>query len=103
MKDINDYDSLFEELYYKFYIDCGTEEYKTAIESIRAELRESISKEDRRKVLRIVDLYDMIINVSTKQNFKHGFMLAHKLMLEMNNFDTTPVSVQHNLYNVDII
>lgn len=78
------YDTLFDELYYKFYVNCNVAEYKSDIELIRTELRETLSDSDRKKVLRIIDLFDMIINISTKENFKHGFILAHKLAIEIN-------------------
>ncbi|MFI3327175.1 MAG: hypothetical protein R3Y35_13545 [Clostridia bacterium] len=60
-------------------------ELENIVDYNRAILRERISKEDRKIVLKIVDDLYMVTNLKSRDDFIKGFTLAYEIMNELNN------------------
>ncbi|MFI3327274.1 MAG: hypothetical protein R3Y35_14055 [Clostridia bacterium] len=60
-------------------------ELENIVDENRAILRERISKEDRKIVLKIVDDMYMVCNLKSRDDFVKGFTLAYEIMNELNN------------------
>ncbi|MFI3327089.1 MAG: hypothetical protein R3Y35_13105 [Clostridia bacterium] len=75
----------------KLYEICCSEksehllELENIVDENRAILRERISKEDRKIVLKIVDDLYMVTNLKSRDDFVKGFTLTYEIMNELNN------------------
>ena len=73
-------------LYDSFYTPPAMAELTEAVEANRARLREKLSAEDRKVVLRIVDDLGLMALERSYDSFICGFKLALRLANELNNY-----------------
>lgn len=78
--------SNLEMLYKVFYKPSVQSWLNEDVDSIRKELRESLSNEDRKKVLRIVDDLTLIKEIQLKESFISGLILGLDLKDEIKNY-----------------
>lgn len=74
-----------EKLFETFYKPCEQVDLNENIEKLRLELRQSVSDEDRRKVLRIVDDMSLIKSIQLKESFVAGLKLGLEIKEELKN------------------
>ena len=79
-------DDILKALYNSFYTAPEHRELIEAVEANRSLLREKLSHEDRKLVLRIIDDMGLIIQEQSFDSFVCGFKLAWRLANELNNY-----------------
>jgi len=80
-------DETLKALYDSFYTQPKMTKMKQAVESNRTLLREQLSVEERKLVLRIVDNLNMMGSELSIDSFICGFKLAWQMTNELNNFN----------------
>ncbi len=75
---------LLQALYDYFYTPRTNEHLMQVATDNHRQLIESLSKEDRKKVLRIIDAKDQLAEIQSIDSFIHGFRLAAQLFIELN-------------------
>ncbi|MFI3115545.1 MAG: hypothetical protein R3Y12_05345 [Clostridia bacterium] len=74
-----------EKLFETFYKTSEQVDLNENIEKLRIELRQSVSDEDRRKILRIVDDMNLIKSIQLKESFVAGLKLGLEIKEELKN------------------
>ena len=80
-------DKLLQALYDCFYTPRPSEELTQLIEETHRELIERLSKDDRKRVLRIIDSKDKLIELQSIDSFIRGFQLAAQLAMELKCYE----------------
>ncbi|MFI3114859.1 MAG: hypothetical protein R3Y12_01790 [Clostridia bacterium] len=78
-----------EKLYQTFFIPSEQKLLHNNIEKLRAELKESIGNEDRKKVLRIIDDYGLVKEQHLRESFTAGLKLGLEIKEELKNYHHT--------------
>ena len=91
-------DKLLQVLYDCFYTPRPSKDLTQLIEEIHRELIERLSKEDRKRVLQIIDTKDKLIELQSIDSFIRGFQLATQLAMELECYGET-VPVSHTRFN----
>lgn len=78
--------SKLERLYHIFYRQSEQTWLNNNVERLRNELKASISDEDRKKVLRIVDDLSLIKDLQLKESFVEGLRLGLDLKEELEHY-----------------
>lgn len=77
-------DQLFDR-YNRFVPDA---ESLQEIEDAHQQLRRSLEKPERKRVLRIIDNKDLIAGARAKESFQCGFWLAWRLFSQLHSYDS---------------
>lgn len=75
-----------EEFYNIFYKSSKQKYLRDEVEKYHQELIETLSKEDRKKVLRVMDNLDMIAELHKLESFVCGFKLASEITKSIENY-----------------
>ena len=79
-------DKLLEVLYDHFHTPRKDERLNQVVEDNHQELIESLSKEDRKKVLAIIDAQNESAEIQSIDSFIQGFRLATQLWMELISY-----------------
>ena len=79
-------DKLLEALYDHFHTPRKDERLNQVVEDNHQELIESLSKEDRKKVLAIIDAQNESAEIQSIDSFIQGFRLATQLCMELLSY-----------------
>ena len=77
---MNDY---MQALHQRFFREPGCADVWEEIEALRQELRETLQKPERRKLLRLVDAQNLLREETSLASFMAGFKLAWGLAQEL--------------------
>lgn len=77
---MNDY---MQALHHRFFREPECAEVREEIEDLRQELRETLQKPERRKLLRLVDVQNLLREETSLASFMAGFKLAWGLAQEL--------------------
>ncbi|SMC80646.1 DUF6809 family protein [Papillibacter cinnamivorans] len=72
-----------EQLFRQYYTPSAQAERQREIEEYHRQLIGSLEKQERKKVLRIIDAKDMIEQEHTLESFVCGFRLAWRILSEL--------------------
>ena len=78
---------LLEVLYDHFHTPRKDERLNQVVEDNHQELIESLSKEDRKKVLAIIDAQNESAEIQSIDSFIQGFRLATQLWMELISYE----------------
>ncbi len=76
-----------QKLYQSFFEETPQLNCKAEIENNHQELIQTLSKSDRRKVLRIIDAATQIPDLKSEESFVCGFKLGLNLMIELQKYE----------------
>ena len=79
-------DKLLEALYDHFHTPRKDERLKQIVEDNHQELIATLSKEDRKKVLAIIDAQNESAEIQSIDSFVQGFRLATQLGMELTSY-----------------
>lgn len=82
---------LLQALYDRFYIPPDFEAQSLELDECHSSLSQILSKEDRRTLLRIIDIKDAITEQQTLDSFIRGFQLAAQLFCELKFLEVDEV------------
>lgn len=83
---------LLHAIYDHFYVPSKETKRHQEIESCHQALIETLSKDERRILLRIIDVKDQIAEIESVDSFIQGFLLASQLAAELSHY-TVDLSV----------
>ncbi|WP_317854564.1 hypothetical protein [Chakrabartyella piscis] len=72
-----------DRLYHMFYHSGSQTSLETEVKTLHHELIQTLSKSDRKKVLKIIDRLTLITLLQSKDSFVSGFQLATELQIEL--------------------
>lgn len=81
-------DKLLHAMYDHFYTPPDETELRQEIEACHQALIKTLSKEERRTVLKIIDSKDQIAETMSIDSFIQGFLLAFELNTELSHYAT---------------
>ncbi len=77
---------ILDKLYHTFYHSGAQVGMAGEVESLHQELIQTLSKADRKKVLKIIDNLMLITLLQSKDSFVSGFQLAMELQTELQQY-----------------
>lgn len=77
---------LLQAIYDCFYVPPKVTERRQEIEFCHQALIETLSKDERRILLRIIDVKDQIAEVESIDSFIQGFLLASQMAVELSHY-----------------